>query len=202
MPRRSPCGRGRRSCGASRMRPGPPVLHPHPASSVLERPARAGWDLHELARFAGHRNVSVTQHYIHLSGRDLDEKLTAGMGADPPVAHRAACRARARRGYDEAHGTGGDRGQGVPVAALAPGRRSPWAAMRSGHQSARRSRPSSSIAPARAGDSRRRHGGPLERLACPLHDAFEFMQTQPADCRGTLAVALRECLRVDRTLWA
>lgn len=41
--------------------------------------ARAGWDLHEIARFAGHRNVSVTQQYIHLSGRDLAEKLCDGM---------------------------------------------------------------------------------------------------------------------------
>jgi site-specific recombinase XerD len=41
--------------------------------------ARAGWDLHEIARFAGHRNLSVTQQYVHLSGRDLADKLTNGM---------------------------------------------------------------------------------------------------------------------------
>jgi site-specific recombinase XerD len=41
--------------------------------------ARAGWDLHEIARFAGHRNISVTHQYVHLSGRDLSEKLTDGM---------------------------------------------------------------------------------------------------------------------------
>ena len=41
--------------------------------------ARAGWDLHEIARLAGHRNVSVTQQYVHLSGRDLVEKLSEGM---------------------------------------------------------------------------------------------------------------------------
>jgi integrase len=41
--------------------------------------ARAGWDLHEIARFAGHRNVTVTQQYIHLSGRDLAAKLANGM---------------------------------------------------------------------------------------------------------------------------
>lgn len=41
--------------------------------------ARAGWDLHEIARFAGHRNVSVTQQYVHLSGRDLAKKLESGM---------------------------------------------------------------------------------------------------------------------------
>jgi integrase len=41
--------------------------------------ARAGWELHEIARFAGHRNPETTQQYIHLSGRDLDRKLARGM---------------------------------------------------------------------------------------------------------------------------
>ena len=41
--------------------------------------ARSGWDLHEIARFAGHRNLSVTQQYVHLSGRDLADKVADGM---------------------------------------------------------------------------------------------------------------------------
>lgn len=41
--------------------------------------ARAGWDIHEIGRFAGHRNPETTQQYIHLSGRDLAQKLTDGM---------------------------------------------------------------------------------------------------------------------------
>lgn len=41
--------------------------------------ARAGWDLHEIARFAGHRNSETTQQYIHLSGRDLARKFAQGM---------------------------------------------------------------------------------------------------------------------------
>ncbi len=41
--------------------------------------ARAGWDLHEIARFAGHRNPETTQQYIHLSGRDLANRLSQGM---------------------------------------------------------------------------------------------------------------------------
>lgn len=41
--------------------------------------ARAGWDIHEIARFAGHRNPATTQQYIHLSGRDLARKLAQGM---------------------------------------------------------------------------------------------------------------------------
>ena len=41
--------------------------------------ARAGWDLHEIARFAGHLNPDTTQQYIHLSGRDLAERLEQGM---------------------------------------------------------------------------------------------------------------------------
>jgi site-specific recombinase XerD len=41
--------------------------------------ARAGWDLHEIARFAGHRNLETTQQYIHLSCSDLAHKLAQGM---------------------------------------------------------------------------------------------------------------------------
>jgi site-specific recombinase XerD len=41
--------------------------------------ARAGWDIHEIAAFAGHRSVQTTLLYIHLSGRDLSRKLAAGM---------------------------------------------------------------------------------------------------------------------------
>ena len=41
--------------------------------------ARAGWDIHEIATFAGHRSVQTTLLYIHHSGRDLARKLAAGM---------------------------------------------------------------------------------------------------------------------------
>lgn len=41
--------------------------------------ARAGWDLHEIAQFAGHRHTQTTLQYIHLSGRDLAAKLAHGM---------------------------------------------------------------------------------------------------------------------------
>lgn len=43
--------------------------------------ARAGWDLHEIATFAGHRSTDTTLHYIHLSGRDLAHKLERGMAS-------------------------------------------------------------------------------------------------------------------------
>jgi integrase len=41
--------------------------------------ARMGWELHAIATFAGHRNPDTTLQYIHLSGRDLSEKLSRGM---------------------------------------------------------------------------------------------------------------------------
>lgn len=41
--------------------------------------ARAGWDLHEIAKFAGHRSMETTQIYIHLSGRDLAQKFEQSM---------------------------------------------------------------------------------------------------------------------------
>lgn len=41
--------------------------------------ARAGWDVHEIACFAGHRSIQSTLTYIHLSGRDLTQKLANSM---------------------------------------------------------------------------------------------------------------------------
>ncbi len=41
--------------------------------------ARSGWELHQIASFAGHRSTDTTQRYIHLSGRDLAERLASGM---------------------------------------------------------------------------------------------------------------------------
>lgn len=41
--------------------------------------ARMGWELHAIATFAGHRHTESTMAYIHLSGRDLAEKLNRGM---------------------------------------------------------------------------------------------------------------------------
>jgi integrase/recombinase XerD len=41
--------------------------------------ARAGWDIHEIATFAGHRSLASTLLYIHLSGRELASKLATTM---------------------------------------------------------------------------------------------------------------------------
>ena len=41
--------------------------------------ARSGWELHQIATFAGHRSTDTTQRYIHLSGRDLAERVQRGM---------------------------------------------------------------------------------------------------------------------------
>ncbi|WP_010310947.1 tyrosine-type recombinase/integrase [Saccharopolyspora spinosa] len=37
--------------------------------------ARAGWTIDEIAQYAGHRDLSTTQKYIHLSGRELAAKM-------------------------------------------------------------------------------------------------------------------------------
>lgn len=39
--------------------------------------ARAGWKLHELATYAGHRDPRTTQIYIHLSGTDMAARMAA-----------------------------------------------------------------------------------------------------------------------------
>ncbi|HZE15694.1 MAG TPA: site-specific integrase [Mycobacterium sp.] len=41
--------------------------------------ARMGWELHAIATFAGHRSTETTLTYIHLSGRELADKLAQGM---------------------------------------------------------------------------------------------------------------------------
>jgi integrase len=41
--------------------------------------ARMGWELHAIATFAGHRTTESTMRYIHLSGRDLADRLNRGM---------------------------------------------------------------------------------------------------------------------------
>ena len=41
--------------------------------------ARMGWELHAISAFAGHRSSESTLRYIHLSGRDLADKLNQGM---------------------------------------------------------------------------------------------------------------------------
>jgi len=41
--------------------------------------ARANWDIQEIATFAGHRSFETTLRYIHLSGRELAQKLERGM---------------------------------------------------------------------------------------------------------------------------
>jgi site-specific recombinase XerD len=43
--------------------------------------ARSGWDIHEIALFAGHRSLDTTRRYIHLSGRDLGVKIERGMAS-------------------------------------------------------------------------------------------------------------------------
>lgn len=41
--------------------------------------ARTGWDIHEIASFAGHSNPQTTLTYIHLSATDLSNKFADAM---------------------------------------------------------------------------------------------------------------------------
>lgn len=43
--------------------------------------ARAGWDIHEIAAFAGHRRIQSTLLYIHLSARDLSNRFSCTIAA-------------------------------------------------------------------------------------------------------------------------
>jgi site-specific recombinase XerD len=57
-------------------RAGVPQLSTHTFRHLrLTDLARAGWTLEEIAQYAGHRDLSTTMAYIHLSGRELAERL-------------------------------------------------------------------------------------------------------------------------------
>ena len=57
-----------------------PEFTPHTLRHLcLTDLARANWDIHEIATFAGHRSIQTTTLYIHLSGRELADKLARGM---------------------------------------------------------------------------------------------------------------------------
>ncbi|NAP07049.1 tyrosine-type recombinase/integrase, partial [Pseudomonas syringae] len=43
--------------------------------------ARAGWKLHELTAYAGHRDPKATLIYVHLSGADLTAKMAHSVGS-------------------------------------------------------------------------------------------------------------------------
>lgn len=42
--------------------------------------ARAGWKLHELTAYAGHRDPKTTVVYLHLSGADLNARMAHSLG--------------------------------------------------------------------------------------------------------------------------
>jgi len=62
------------------LRAGLPAFSTHTLRHLcLTDLARSGWELHEIATFAGHRSTQTTLQYIHLFGRDLAAKLEGGM---------------------------------------------------------------------------------------------------------------------------
>jgi len=66
-----------------------PQFTPHTLRHLcLTDLARAGWDLHEIAAFAGHSSIETTRLYVRISGHDLAQRLAAGM--DSIHAWRAA----------------------------------------------------------------------------------------------------------------
>src|SRR5215216_2468441 len=62
------------------LRAGLPAFSTHTLRHLcLTDLARSGWELHQIAIFAGHRSTETTLQYIHLSGRELAAKLAGGM---------------------------------------------------------------------------------------------------------------------------
>src|SRR5260370_7421442 len=66
------------------LRAGVPKLTTHSFRHLcLTDLARAGWDVHEIASFAGHRSLQSTLLYIHLSARDLPAKFPRALAPVP-----------------------------------------------------------------------------------------------------------------------
>ncbi|RZK32931.1 MAG: site-specific integrase [Hymenobacter sp.] len=64
------------------LRAGVPQFTPHTLRHLCFTDlARAGWDIHEIATFAGHRDINTTMIYIHLSGRELAAKVARSMNS-------------------------------------------------------------------------------------------------------------------------
>lgn len=57
-----------------------PQFTPHTLRHLcLTDLAHSGWDLQDIATFAGHASIETTRLYVRLSGRELAAKLAAGM---------------------------------------------------------------------------------------------------------------------------
>ncbi|MFG0677504.1 tyrosine-type recombinase/integrase [Delftia sp. WSY_7] len=64
------------------LRAGVPKLTTHSFRHLcLTDLARAGWDIEEIASFAGHRSIQSTLLYIHLSAQDLADRFARSMAA-------------------------------------------------------------------------------------------------------------------------
>ena len=71
--------------------------------------ARMGWELHAIATFAGHRSTETTLIYVHLSGRELAEKLARSMDQIPPGGWRCWPASASRRPVADDHSEFGGR---------------------------------------------------------------------------------------------
>jgi integrase/recombinase XerD len=57
-----------------------PQFHPHTLRHLrLTHMARAGMDVAEIQAFAGHRSIETTMLYLHLTGREISDKVAKNM---------------------------------------------------------------------------------------------------------------------------
>lgn len=173
--------------------------------------ARMGWEVHAIAAFAGHRHADSTLRYIHLSGRELADKLNLGYAAHPRLA---------RSGPDQRRGHGD-----VPVTVTVPsaaGRLGSsgswqWPVDPARYDTAPLLRPAEQDAIAELGpgslrrlarhDRAARGWQQIRRLLCPLDDAAAALEGPLTSHRrwamlDATAVALLRCAETGRSCWA
>ena len=76
--------------------------------------ARMGWELHAIATFAGHRSTETTLIYVHLSGRELAEKLARTWTKSTPGGWRCWPASASRRPVADDHSELAAVGSAVP----------------------------------------------------------------------------------------
>ena len=177
--------------------------------------ARMGWELHAIATFAGHRSTDSTLRYIHLSGRELSEKLASSMSqihawrvsmlTDPACGVPGGVR-RDRGGAAGGYPPAGRRhGMGVQPGCLRLG--PPKRADRPGSGGAGRDRPGRAAPQPGPRDPAFPAWQALTRLAVPADQAAAVLHHDRSDVHlragaHATGIILQHCADTGQAYWA
>ena len=170
--------------------------------------ARMGWELHAIATFAGHRSTETTLTYIHLSGRELADKLARGM--DQIHAWRVEMLARLGEQETVADDDDGEfAGSAISLGMAAE--RQPFPAARHDRLSGAESDALQTLGfdlLRLDRDREHRQWQALQRLTAPLDEALAVLHWHPDTvfqrrfARYATAIVLHRCGQLGRDFWS